>query len=181
LYRTTTRDADYINPTADGVLSWQIITSCTTDSDTGLENWKQRLHKVSTRRCAKIDYAVRWIGTKIIEPPCFHGLNDLETFLTQYEDEVLENQRLLALDLSLKDTLTIWWGAHKETNIDWYQCKRLLRIRFDAEQTGNKQQKYDGLGIPVEHLEACKMLWKMTPPEELSHHFIHTLEGIPTN
>ena len=25
------------------------------------------------------------------------------------------------------------------------------------------------------------MLWKMTPPEGWSHHFIHTLEGIPTN
>jgi hypothetical protein len=34
--------------------------------------------------------------------------------LTQHEDEVLENQRLLALDLALKATPTIWWGAHKE-------------------------------------------------------------------
>ena len=25
------------------------------------------------------------------------------------------------------------------------------------------------------------MLWKMTPPEEWSQHFIHTLEGIPAN
>jgi hypothetical protein len=25
------------------------------------------------------------------------------------------------------------------------------------------------------------MLWKMTPPEEWPHHFIHTLEGISTN
>jgi hypothetical protein len=154
LYRTTARDADYINPTADGVLSWWSITSCTTDSDTGLENWQQRLHEVSTRRCARIDRAVRWIGTEIREPPSFHGLNDLETFLTQYEDEVLENQRLLALDLALKATPARWWGAHKETITDWYQCKRLLCIRFDAEQTGNKQQKYDGLGTPAEHLEA---------------------------
>jgi hypothetical protein len=39
LYRTTARDEDYVNPTADGVLSWQRITSCAIDSDTGLENW----------------------------------------------------------------------------------------------------------------------------------------------
>jgi hypothetical protein len=25
------------------------------------------------------------------------------------------------------------------------------------------------------------MLWKLTPPEEWPHHFIHTLEGIPVN
>jgi hypothetical protein len=27
----------------------------------------------------------------------------------------------------------------------------------------------------------CRTLWKLTPPEEWPHHFIHTLEGIPTN
>jgi hypothetical protein len=29
-------------------------------------------------------------------------------------------------------------------------------------------------------LEECITLWKLTPPEEWHHHFIHTLEGIPT-
>jgi hypothetical protein len=84
-------------------------------SDTGLENWQQRLHEVSTRRCTRIDRAVRWVGTKIREPPSFHGVNDLEEFLTRYEDEVLENQRLLSLDIALKETPARWWGAHKET------------------------------------------------------------------
>jgi hypothetical protein len=65
LYITTALYADYINPTADGVLSWQSITSCKIDLDTRLENWQQRLHEVSTRRCAIIDRAIRWIGTKI--------------------------------------------------------------------------------------------------------------------
>jgi hypothetical protein len=37
LYRTTTRDEDYVNPTADGILSWQSITSWETNSDTSLE------------------------------------------------------------------------------------------------------------------------------------------------
>jgi hypothetical protein len=38
LYRTTAHDEDYVNPTADGILSWQRITSCAIDSDMGLEN-----------------------------------------------------------------------------------------------------------------------------------------------
>jgi hypothetical protein len=42
-------------------------------------------------------------------------------------------------------------------------------------------QRYDGQGKPVEHLEKCKAQWRMTPPEEWPHHFIHTLEGIPGN
>jgi hypothetical protein len=31
-------DEDYVNPTADKILSWWSITSCAIDSDTGLEN-----------------------------------------------------------------------------------------------------------------------------------------------
>jgi hypothetical protein len=133
------------------------------------------------RICARIDRTVRWVRIEIRDPPSFHGLNDLEIFLTQYEDEVLENQRLLALDLALKATPARWWGAHKETITDWYQCKRLLHIRFGVEQTYNKQKKYERLGTPMEHLVECKMLWKMTPPKKWPHHFIHTLEGIPVN
>jgi hypothetical protein len=41
-------------------------------------------------------------------------LNDLEEFLTNYEEAVLENQRLLVLDIALKETPERWWGAHKE-------------------------------------------------------------------
>jgi hypothetical protein len=69
----------------------------------------------STRRCERIDRAVRWVGIEILEPPSFHRINDFEKFLEQYEDEVLENQRLLALDIALKATPAIWWGTHKET------------------------------------------------------------------
>jgi hypothetical protein len=101
--------------------------------------------------------------------------------LTQYEDKVLENQRLLALDLALKTTPTRWWGQHKDTITNWYKCKRLLCIRLNVEHKNNKQQRYEGLGTPAKHLEECEMLWKMTPLEEWPHHFIHTLEGIPAN
>jgi hypothetical protein len=33
----------------------------------------------------------------------------------------------------------------------------------------------------VEHLEKCKAQWRMTPPEEWTHNFIHTLKGIRRN
>jgi hypothetical protein len=56
-----------------------------------------------------------------------------------------------------------------------------MHIRFDTDHKNIKKQKYDGQRAPTEHLEKCRMLWKMTPPEEWTHHFIHTLEGIPSN
>jgi hypothetical protein len=40
LYKTTMREEDYVNPTLDGVLTWISITSCISNSDTGLENWQ---------------------------------------------------------------------------------------------------------------------------------------------
>jgi hypothetical protein len=104
------------------------------------------LHEIFTRRCAIIDHLVRWVGMEIREPPSFHGVNYLEAFLTKYEDEVLENKRILSLGIALKETPVRWWGAHKETIKDWYQCKRLLRIKFGAEQGNNQLQKYDGHG-----------------------------------
>ena len=108
-------EEEYVNLIADIILSWRIIKPCVSDLDTGLENWQQRLHEVSTRRCARIDRTVRWVGTEIREPPSFHGVNDLEEFLAKYEEGVLEKKRILALYISLKDTPARWWGAHKET------------------------------------------------------------------
>jgi hypothetical protein len=70
---------------------------------------------------------------QIREPTSFHGVNDLEKFITKYKEEVLEHQRLLYLDIALKATPVRWWGAHKETIQDWYQCKQLLRIIFGTK------------------------------------------------
>jgi hypothetical protein len=70
-------------------------------------------------------------------------VNELETLLTRYKDEVLENKRLIDLDIALKETQARWWGVHKETIKDWYQCKRLLCIIFCIEYGSNRMQKYD--------------------------------------
>jgi hypothetical protein len=58
------------------------MASCASDSNMGLENWQQRLHEVSTRRCARIDPAVRWVDIEIREPLRFHGVNELEELLS---------------------------------------------------------------------------------------------------
>jgi hypothetical protein len=63
LYITISHEEYYINPTADGMLSWRSISSCASESDTGLENWQQRLHELSTRRCATMTCVLRWVGT----------------------------------------------------------------------------------------------------------------------
>ena len=54
IYNVTTMQEDYINPTTDGNLRWKSASSCTSDLGEALENWKNRLHEVSIRRCARV-------------------------------------------------------------------------------------------------------------------------------
>jgi hypothetical protein len=58
----------------------------------------------------------------------------------------MENKILPVLDIALKYTLAIWWGTHKENINNWFQCKRLLRIRFSAKQENKYEDKYEGFG-----------------------------------
>ena len=62
---------------------------------------------------------IRWVGIDVREPPSFHVINDLEEFLTRYEDEASNIQRLSSLDIALKATPARWCGAHRETIKDW--------------------------------------------------------------
>ena len=39
VYKVTTMQDDYINPIANGTLSWHYASSYTSDSEEGLENW----------------------------------------------------------------------------------------------------------------------------------------------
>ena len=93
----------------------------------------------------------------------------------KFELEVVENKRLRVLDIALKATPTHWWGTHKETINNWFHCKRLLCIRFDTEQENKCLEKYDVIGQPKEHVDMCMVQWRLVPPEEWPHHFIHTL------
>lgn len=54
IYKITSRADYYVNPTADGVLSRRSRSSCSADSEADLDNWQNRLHEVSTRRCARV-------------------------------------------------------------------------------------------------------------------------------
>jgi hypothetical protein len=98
-----------------------------------------------------------------------------------YEAEVMENQILPKLYISLKATPAIWWGTHKANINNWLQCKRLLCIRFGAKQEHRYEEKYDGFGQPKEHVEKCMVQWILVPREDWPHHLIHTLEGIAKN
>lgn len=154
IYKVNMHTKGYINPTANGNLSWHSINSCTSDSEEGLENWQQRLHEISTRRCARITKSLHWIGTKICELPHFDGLTNVTTFFMEFETVIVEQHRLLALDVALKATPTRWWVTHNQHIQDWSQRKRLMHIKF-GEKGEYVADKYIGLMSPKDHIVTC--------------------------
>ena len=62
---------DHISSMVDGNLSWKCVSSCTFDSGEALENWQNRLHEVSMRRCARVTSSVQWVETESRELPTY--------------------------------------------------------------------------------------------------------------
>jgi hypothetical protein len=116
IYKLTTKHQDYINPISDGNMSWRSDNTCSSDSEEVLENWKNHMYEVSTRRCARLTREVRWISTTMSNLPTFDGLNPLENFLSEFETSVPTQQRLLAMDEAMKATPGRWSGHTKETS-----------------------------------------------------------------
>jgi len=82
----------------------------------------------------------------------------------KFEEDVMENKILPTLEISLKATLARWWGTHKSKINNWFQCKSLLRIRFDAKKEHKYEEKYDGFGQSQEHVEKYIVQWRLVPP-----------------
>ena len=80
------------------------------------------------QKCARITKYVRRVSTLVYDLPTYEGLPNLDTFIIEFEEKVLEPQLLLALDITLKATPSRWWVAHKKSISEWPQCQRLLEV-----------------------------------------------------
>ena len=105
---------DYIHPTIDGKLGWCSASSTSSESEDALENWQNRLHEASFRKCGLITQSLRHVVTKTVEFPIYEGLLGLSEFFQVFEQKLFEPQRTLALDVALKATPTQWWETHKQ-------------------------------------------------------------------
>ena len=70
------------------MLSWRYASSCTLDLEEGLDNWKNKMHDLSGRRCVQLTKSLRWIGTEVGQVPMFDGLSNNQEFLQEYEAQV---------------------------------------------------------------------------------------------
>ena len=104
---------DYIHPTVDGILGWHGVIFVSSESDDALENWQNRLHEVSFRKCGLITQSLWCFSTETVEFPIYEGLPRLSEFFQEFEEKLFEPQRMLALDIALKNTLNRWWETQK--------------------------------------------------------------------
>jgi hypothetical protein len=65
--------------------------------------------------------SLRWIGTKIVEPPRYDGLTNVVFLIREFELQKSYQQRLLALDVVLRATPARWWDVHKDGIRSWQQ------------------------------------------------------------
>ena len=49
------------------------------------------MHEVSMRKCARITRFVRWVGTEASEIPTYEVLPNLQYFLIEFEEKVVEH------------------------------------------------------------------------------------------
>jgi len=98
IYKITTQDKDWVNPTVDGLITWDRESSYTSNFDEELERWQNRLHEVTTLSCNMMTQSLGCLLSEVINLPTYDGMNDADIFLDALEREVSENQRFLALD-----------------------------------------------------------------------------------
>ena len=92
---------------------WWSLISCTLDSSEAIENWQNRMHKVSMRKFPRIIRSMRQVGVDTSDLPTYEGVPNLACFQSEFEAKVAESQRLSSLDFALKATSAKWWGTHK--------------------------------------------------------------------
>ena len=108
------------------------------------------------RRCARVTKYVQWIGAEINKVLSYDATGVVDDFVSQME-EILESQRICALDVALKGTPARWWDAHKQDIKDWHVATHVLQQRFEKCQD-HLTETYQGTEDPVEHLVKCEKM-----------------------
>ena len=86
-----------MNPTMDGWIALEHESSCTSDSNEETEQWKNRLHEVTTLNCNMMTRSLHCVSTEVRDLPTYDGLSEVDTFLNKFGREVSEKQRFQAL------------------------------------------------------------------------------------
>ena len=128
------REQDWANLTANGRISWERKSSCTSDSDEEVERWKNRLREVTTLNCNMMVRSLRCVTTKERGMPTYDGLKTVDEFLSKFESAIPEQHQFDALKWALCATPAQWWGTHHGNFEDWCRYRRMMCLQFGSPQ-----------------------------------------------
>jgi len=112
IYKITTGEQDWVNPTTDGQISWERESSYTSNSDEEIKSWQNRLHEVTTLNCNIMTRSLHCVSTEVRDLPTYDGLGEVDAFLDKFEREVMKKQHFQALNWVLRAMIARWWGTH---------------------------------------------------------------------
>lgn len=119
IYKITSRNQDWVNPTMKGRISWSHAKSCTKDSDGEDERWHSRLNGETTLNDNIMTRSLYCVRAQDCNLSMYDGLRVVNEFLTKFESTVLEHQRFDALRWEFCVTPAHWWVTHEGTFEDW--------------------------------------------------------------
>lgn len=90
IYKITTREEDWVNPTANGRISWECKKSYNSDSDKEIERWQNRLHEVTMLNCNMMVRSLCCVTIEARELLTYDGLLAVDEFLNKFESTVPE-------------------------------------------------------------------------------------------
>jgi hypothetical protein len=67
------------------------------------DSWKQGSYKIFSRICTIVK-ETKWIGTEIREHLVYDGTSELNSFMINMEETIVEKQRISVLDVAFQDT-----------------------------------------------------------------------------
>ena len=174
IYKLTTQDEYWINPTEKGVLCWEKDSECFSDSDGELENWQGRLYAVSALRCLRVTRNFRCISSKVRDLPYFGDSGNIKEFLRAFEAEVPKESRLGALLLALCGAPACRWDMHRTIFCNWEECQDKMILQFEAPSVG-QIKNFLGLEDPRRYFLAWEMQQCDRIPNERVHLFTHAI------
>ena len=84
IYKITVQEQDWVNPTANGRISWECESSCTSDSNEEIERWQNQLHEVTTLNCNTMLRSLHCMATEVRDLPMYDGLTAVDEFLSKF-------------------------------------------------------------------------------------------------
>lgn len=146
---------------ADGRISWDRESSCTSNLDEELEHWQNHLHELSTLQCNMMMKSLCCVLSEVRKLPHYDSLTDVDKLLDEFENEFPKGHCFQELDLALCAMHARWWGTHKYSFDEWQDYRRMMRLWFGRPNT-RLTEKYNERDDLFDHLVKWNKAWGKT-------------------